>query len=448
MRVKNSILAAYVAPCLPICALGLPVIVYLPPYYAGTLGLPLATVGLVFLLVRLIDVPFDPIIGHLVDRTNGRFGRFRPWVAGGAALMVIGLYLVFMATPGISAGRALFGLVVMYIGLSAAYVAHTAWGAVLSEDYHERSRVFGWWQMVNVAGLFLILAVPPVAQMFAGAKDAAIGIQAMGWVIIACLPVAVGLAVAFVPDTIRPTQAAHHLSDIAAILRLPVLRRLLLAELLACLAPGLSGALLLFFFEAARGYSPALSSTLLLFYFAAGLVAGPGWVWLSRRISKHRALFWSLVIYAVLQTATMLIPRDHFALAAMGMAIAGLPAVAPAFLLRAMLADVSEAETLDSGLDRTGLFFASLTVVQKLGYAIPVGLSYPILGLIGFVPALGENNSAAAIAGLEALFVLPPAILALLAAAVVWAWPIDAAAQARNAEALKARMLKVGAVKA
>ena len=44
MRVKLKHLLAWCGPCLPVAALGLPLVVYLPPHYAGTLGLPLATV--------------------------------------------------------------------------------------------------------------------------------------------------------------------------------------------------------------------------------------------------------------------------------------------------------------------------------------------------------------------------------------------------------------------
>lgn len=436
MTVKRGTLAAFVAPCLPIAAVGLPIVVYLPPYYAGTLGLDIGIVGLLFFLVRVIDVPMDPIIGHLVDRSRGRFGRFRPWLAGGALVMMAGLYMVFMATPGIDATRALAGLVLMYIGYSAAVVSHTAWGAVLSDSYHERSRIFGWWQMTNLAGLFLILAVPPVAQAILGSKDASVGIHAMGWVIIGLLPLAVLWTVMAVPERARIGTAHHRLGDIIGVIKLPLLRRLLLVDLLASLAPGLSGALLLFFLEAARGYSPAQASTLLLFYFAAGLIAAPVWVRIARRISKHRAVFWSLIAYAALQIGTMLIPRDNLPLAAIIIGLVGLPAVASAFLLRAMLADLSEADTVRTGQERTALFYAALTATQKLGYALPVGLSYMFLGLIGFVPQLGEANSTATVDGLVALFVLPPAALALAGALVVRGWPIDAASQARNAEAL------------
>lgn len=436
MKIKRGTLAAFAAPCLPIAANGLPIVVYLPPYYASTLGLDLAVVGFIFFIVRFVDVPLDPIIGHLVDRTNTRFGRFRPWMAGGALVMMIGLYMVFMATPGVSPFRAFAGLLVMYLGYSALLVAHTSWGAVMSDDYHERSRIFGWWQASNLLGLFLILGVPPLAQSLAGSDKRSIGIHAMGWTIIAVLPLAVAWCLLRVKERARLGGEHHQLSDILAIFKIPLLRRVLLADLFASLAPGLTGALFLFFFEAARGYSAATSSTLLLFYFAAGLLAAPLWVKIARRYSKHRALIWSLLAYCVFQTGIILIPANSFGIAAIGMVFAGIPAVAPAFLLRAMLADVSDAETLRSGHEKTGLFYAALTAIQKLGYAIPVGLSYAILGLVGFVPKLGAGNTPGAIDGLLLLFVVPPILMALIAVWIVHGWPIDAETQARNAKAL------------
>ena len=439
MQINRRTLAAFAAPCLPIAANGLPVVVYLPPFYASTLGLDLAVVGFLFFIIRFVDVPLDPSVGHIVDRTDTRFGRFRPWMAGGALVMMLGLYLAFMAAPGLSPLRAFAGLMVMYLGYSALLVAHTAWGAVLSGEYHERSRIFGWWQAANVLGLFLILAVPPLAQKLAGSDDRTIGIHAMGWTIIAALPLAVGWCLWRVPERPRIGGEHHRFADIIAVFKLPLLRRLLFADLLASLAPGMTGALFLFFFEAGRGYSAATASALLLFYFAAGLLAAPVWVRVSRRFSKHRALVGALIAYSLMQMCVFVIPSNNFAVAAVVMALAGIPAVAPAFLMRAMLADVSDAETLRSGQEKTGLFYAVLAAVQKLGYAIPVGLSYVILQSIGFVPKLGGGNTPDAISGLTLMFIVPPMLLALAAAAIVWRWPIDADTQARNAQALTVR---------
>lgn len=426
MTIERSSLLAYVAPRLPIAAVGLPIVVYLPPYYAATLGLDLAAVGVVFAAVRFIDVPLDPLLGHLVDRTDSRFGRFRPWLVVGAAIMMIGLYLVFMAEPGLSPVRALAGLIVLYAGYSACEVAHLGWGSVLSDDYDQRSRLFGWWQAANLLGLFLILAVPPLALYLAQSSDPALGVHVMGWTIIFALPVTVAWMLAALPERPRRGTSHHRLGDIVTVMKVRLLRRLLLTDLVVSLAPGLAGALLLFFLTAARGYPPQQASSLLLFYFLAGMLAAPVWAAIARRFGKHRTVIGSLLLYAVCHAGTMLLPGGNFLLASLALGLAGIPAVAPAFLLRAMLADVSDAETLASGQERTGLFAAALVVAQKLGYAIPVGLSFAILQSIGFDARLGITNTPAAIAGLSALFVGPPVLFALAGALLLRGWPIDA----------------------
>ncbi len=428
-------LAAFVAPCLPVAAIGLPVVVHLPPYYASVLGLEIGTVGLIFLLVRLIDVPIDPLLGLAMDRTRLGARRFRPWLIGGTLLLLAGVLAVFFASPGVSAFMAFAGLMLMYLGFSVVMVAHSAWGAVLSDEYHERSRIFGWWQTANMAGMLGILAVPPLAAWGFGI-EASGGVQAMGGVIAVLLLPAMVWALRVVPEPAARTAGAHGVSDLLAVLRLPLLRRLLLIDLLANLGPGIAGALLLFFFVAARGYSTVQASALLLFYFLAGMVAAPFWVRMARRTTKHGTIMVALIVYAGCQAGTLLIPSGNFAVAALAMMLAGTPYVAPVFLLRAMLADVSDAETLRTGHEQTGLFYSALVAVQKLGYMLPVGLAYPLLGLIGFDPAAGAGNAPSAVTALEWLFVVPPVLFGLAAAWLLRGWPIDAAHQAATTAAL------------
>lgn len=436
MPLRRATLFAFAAPCLPMAAVGLPVVVYLPPYYASELGLGLEAVGLIFLVVRLIDIPLDPVLGHLIDRTGGRLGRFRPWLAAGALLLTIGAWLSFMAEPGISAGLALAGLLILYMGYSAVMVAQTAWGATLSDDYHERSRVFGWWMAANQIGMLVVLMLPPLLPRLIPGAGVATGIHGMGWLVIASAPLAALWCLAVVRE--RPRGGTHaKLSDFAAVVANPLMRRLLLVDLLANLAPGVTGALFLFFFEAVKGYPPASASALLLVYFLAGLAGVPLWMRLARATSKHIAIVVALLFYCVTQGSTFLLPPDNWPVAALVMVLAGLPYGASALLLRAMLADLAEAETLRSGSDKTGLFYAAGVAVQKLGYAIPVGILYPVLGFLGFEAAQSASNPGSALDGLTFLFTAVPVALALAAAAVVRGWPIDAAMQARTAAALR-----------
>ena len=437
MRLSRATLAAFSAPCLPLAAVGLPVVVYLPPYYTRELGLSLAAVGTIFLVVRLIDIPLDPLIGHLVDRTRGRWGRFRPWLAGGAAVLMAGAFATFMAAPGITPAGALAGLVLMYVGYSAMLVAHSAWGATLTDDYHDRTRVFGWWVGMNLAGMLLVLALPPLVAKLAPGGGAAAGIHAMGWLVVAGAPLTASIAARRVSE--RAVQSGHapHLRDLLTVFATPLIRRLLLIDLLGNLAPGITGALFLFYFEAVKGFTTAQASSLLLVYFAAGLAGVPFWTRLARRTSKHRAAVIAFVSYAAMQLGIFLLPPGNWWFAAGAMALAGAPHVAPAYLLRAMLADVGDAETLRTGQEKTGLFYAAAVAVQKLGYAVPVGLTYPLLSAIGFDAQRGGSNNGAALLGITLLFIVPPTIVALIAAWVTSAWPIGAAQQATTAAALR-----------
>jgi glycoside/pentoside/hexuronide:cation symporter, GPH family len=439
MSIKPTTLAAFAAPCLPISAAGLPFVVYLPPYYAGPLGLSLAVVGVLFVVVRFIDLPLDPLIGHFIDRTDTRFGRYRPWALAGAVLMFFGAWLAFLAPPGIGPVRALAGLLALYIGYSTLTLAQTAWGATLSDNYHERSRVFGWWQIALILGLLLMLLVPPTVARFEADPDHAIGIHAMGYLVMLLLPVTVALLLRFVPERAALGEHAHSLRDMVAVFRIPLLWRLMLVDLLASMAAGMAGALLLFFLQCTRGFSTADASLLLLLYFVAGLVVAPFWVRLARRTSKHNALKWSLMIYTVLQLSLLALPREGFAVTALFMMIAGAPYAAPALLLRSMLGDLSDAETLRTGQERTGLFFATLTAVSKIAYAVPVGLTYPVLQAFGFVASKSTGNTPEALAALAFMFAVPPALFLAVGAIVAARWPIGSKEQAQVAAALAFR---------
>ncbi|WP_448586201.1 MFS transporter [Thermaurantiacus sp.] len=437
MRVPTAKLLAWCGPSLPSAALGLPLVVYLPPHYSGTLLLPIGVVGLLFAVVRLVDIPLDPLLGALIDQTRTGLGRFRPWLLGGAATLIAGVLLLFFAPVGVSASRAFLALLVTYLGYSALFLAQTSWGSQLSPDYAERARIFGFWTAANVVGTLLVLLVPPVVLNLRLVAGPGAPIHAMGWFILAITPATALLAAALVPEGGRPTMP-QGLSLAAARAALADRRMQLLLglDLLVATIPAITGALFLFFIRSARGYPPEEASILLLFYFVAGLLAAPLWIRLATRLGKHRAVALAGLALGAVQLGVLLMPKGNLVLAGLLMALAGLPFAAPGFLLRAMLADLNDARALDrqrSGKparDEAGLTYALLTATGKLGYAIPIGLLYPLLGLIGFDPAPEATNSDRAILGLTLVFIGPPFVLGLATWWLARRWPIDAAAHA------------------
>src|SRR5680860_96061 len=93
---------AYGLPGVPLAALGLPLYVYLPTFYAETLGLGAAAVGVSLFVARLLDVFTDPAVGWASDRFRLPFGNRKGLMVLGAPLLLIGIEQLFR--PGTSVG--------------------------------------------------------------------------------------------------------------------------------------------------------------------------------------------------------------------------------------------------------------------------------------------------------------------------------------------------------
>lgn len=438
-RPSNWTLAALSAPCLPLAGLGLPLVVFLPAYYSSSLGLDLAVVGAAFGAVRLADMAFDPFIGGVMDRTRSRFGRFRVWFAVSAPLLMLATWMLFMARPGVTAVYLWFWLVVMYAGVSISNLSQLSWAAVISPNYDQRSRIYAWWQAGNVVGMILVLTLPAVLPRF-GFTGANVGVQAMGWFVVILTPLTMALAVMKVPEplvTTPPKRAG--LREYVSLLRRPSVVMILIADLLVGTGPAITGALFFFFFERVKGFDFGAASALLLIYFIGGLVGAPLWTWLSYRLSKHKTLALSGVIYAAMTLCALIIPVGAFLPAAVLMFLIGVPYAAGAFLLRAMMADIADEERLESGVDRTGLLYALLAATVKIGSAGAVAVTFPLLKLMGFDPKGTGVDSG--LDGVAVLFAAVPAGLSLLASWMVMSFPLTAARHAEIRKALADRDL-------
>ncbi len=431
----SGTLAIFAGPCIPLSAVGLPLVVYLPEFYVSTLGLSLSVVGAAFLLVRLIDIAFDPFVGGMMDRTRTRLGRFRPWMLAGMPVVGVGAFALFMGKPGVTPLYLWAWLLVTYAGYSMCVLSHTAWGGVLSSDYQQRSRVYGWWQGGNVVGMILVLCLPPL--MVALTKgDHTAGIRAMGWFIVALLPVTVLLAVKVVGEPAAPVaRHAAGIKQYLALLTRPSVRRLLVADLLMGVAPGIAGALFLFFFERIKHFDKAQAGILLLVYFLAALAGAPIWPMLAKRVGKHGAMAIGGVFYAIVQFAAVLTPSGNSVAGAAILVLAGLPYTAAPMLVRSMMADIGDEERLASGVDRTGLLYAIVTGTLKLGYALAIGV-FPVLAWLGFDPKAPTPSGETA---LTVLYAVVPAAMGLLVAAIMLRYPLNATRVAEIQRQLAAR---------
>ena len=158
--VPTRVLLAYGLPGLPLAVVGLPLFIYLPTFYAETIGIDLATIGLILLLVRLCDVMTDPLVGVLSDRTRGRFGRRRPWILASLPVLCLSIYFLFVPPESAGVTHLLIWSLLLYLGWTMIQLPYAAWGAELSSDYHDRSRVTGVREVFVIIGTLIAASVP------------------------------------------------------------------------------------------------------------------------------------------------------------------------------------------------------------------------------------------------------------------------------------------------
>lgn len=86
-RVPTAKRIVYAVPAFALAVVAIPVYVYLPKFYTDAVGVPISALGCLLLFARVFDAVIDPGMGLLSDVTRTRFGRRRPYIAGGAVLL-------------------------------------------------------------------------------------------------------------------------------------------------------------------------------------------------------------------------------------------------------------------------------------------------------------------------------------------------------------------------
>ncbi|MFY9974253.1 MAG: MFS transporter, partial [Chromatiaceae bacterium] len=358
-RLPGPTLVLYALPSLVTSVAALPMALFVPSYYADELGLPLAAVGAAIAASRLLDVVTDPLIGGFSDRIATRWGRRKPWMLLGTPLFLVSVWHVFVPGEGVGVGHLLAWSALLYLGFTMIDLPHKAWGAELSTDYDERSRVTSVREALSTAGqvgLLAFLVVLGVRGLDTGAEQ----LQGMAWLIVLGLPMLVAAAVLLVPEG-RPERLARarpaFLPGLRLVMANPAFGRMIGCVVLFVSGIAIQGTLHRLVLADVMG-DASLFAWMLFLENLATLATVPLWLWLSKRIGKHRALMAAALWLAVLSLPLALLREGDTSLLITLVALRGSSFASILFLANSIAADVIDVDTLAPGEQRSGLYFA------------------------------------------------------------------------------------------
>ena len=437
---------------------------YLMIFYTDVFGLPAAVVGTLFLVTRVWDSAFDPIVGVVADRTHSRWGKFRPYLLFLAIpFSVIGV-LTFVTPSFGDNGKLVYAYVtysLMMMVYSAINVPYASLLGVMSDNPKERNTLSTYRMAFAYIGSFIaLLLFMPMVNFWSG-HSKEIAAQQQGWTL-AVAVIAVMCALLFIGCFALTRERVKALHEKQAPLKedLKDLWKnrpwwiLLGAGVAALVFNSIRDGATVYYFKyfiveedfqtiSFFGVSFVLSGL----YLSVGQIANIAGVILaapvSNRIGKKQTYMGSMAIATVLSILFFWFDKDNLALIFTFQILISICAGSIFPLLWSMYADCTDYSELKTGNRATGLIFSSSSMSQKFGWAIGSALTGWLLSYFGFVA--NEVQQAEAIQGIKMFMSFLPAAGTLLSIVFISMYPlsekkmleISAALKSRRAETVK-----------
>jgi glycoside/pentoside/hexuronide:cation symporter, GPH family len=397
----------------------LPIYVNVPKFYADVVGLNLAAIGVLLLAARAFDAIQDPLLGFWSDRTRDtRFGRYI-WLWIGApllALSMVGLFRPPELSPAAMGWWLVVMLLVVYTAYSMVQISYQAYGAEISDDPTQRTRVTSFREGFGLIGVILAASLPQVLSDSMGARQ---GYAAFAYMFVPTALLLILGTILLSPRAQVRTQAVEEnaVKNMTLPLKNAHFRRLLIVFMFNGIAASIPATLVLFFIEDVIK-APKMAPALLVAYFVAAAASLPLWVWLSAKMGKGRAWFVGMILSIIAFVWAFNLGAGDVTAFMVICVLSGIGFGADMALPPSILADVID-EDEKRGLGRNeGAYFGLWNFVTKMNLAIAGFAALTALGMLGYVSK--GDNTAQALTALAATYALLPCALKLCAGAAIW----------------------------
>lgn len=418
-----------------------------PLFFTNIFGLTVADTATLMLLARMFDVVTDPLMGSLADRTQSRWGTYRPWLIFGAVPLGL-VFALLLYTPEIGpVGKRIYAYT-LYLLMMAVYTAvNVPYGSllgVMTDDDNEKNQ-FSSYRMVGAyaMGFITLLSFPYLQKMVGGSEAhqyAVLGAALGG--LAALMTLACGL---MTKERLKPVRAEKFsLRPFADLVKNKPWIYLTLIGICSNFFNGFRYAVAGYMLTYCLGGEVTVSGLIINYtvFMTFGEVTCMIFGGLSPKFtqivgSKKKAFIWSAVICVATSVLFFFIPMEPAYIWLM-VAMVILTSVGIGFyspLLWSMYADVADYATEKNGTSSTGLIFSSGTMSQKFGSAISGALVALMLGAVGFISGTNADGQTVVTIAAEnmdsvknmiwMLFSIFPAIIAGLMILLVVKYPIN-----------------------
>ena len=430
---------------------------YLPFFYSNVFGLSLADAGLLMLITRVWDAVSDPMMGVIADRTQTRWGKYRPFLLWIAAPFAIAGVLLF-TTPSFGPTGKLIWAYVTYILMMTVYTSiNVPYGAMLGvmTDDSDTKTVFSSYRMFFAyGGSFIALgAWEPLCNLFQSWGCNHQQSWQYSMVIIASLCL-LGFLLCFslTREHVQSAPAKSVGKDVRSLLGNSPWWILNGIALLSNFFNTVRGATAAYYFKDYVNPGAALDFGFFTLVLYAGLFLMVGEVCnmigvalavpLSLRLGKKSTYLLSLVGLILFSIVFFFLPNSlggWWLMLLLQMIISILTGVISP-LVWSMYADVADYAEHKDGTASTGLIFSSGSMAQKFGGAFAGWAVMALLALFGYNTAEGAVQTTEALQGLRYLMSFIPAAIAAVSILAVVAYPLGKKRMAAiNAELIERR---------
>ena len=416
---------------------------YLMIFYTDVFGLPAAVVGTMFLITRIWDSAFDPIVGVVADRTHSRWGKFRPYLLWLAVPFGIIGVLTFVTPDWSPIGKLVYAYVtysLMMMIYSAINVPYASLLGVMSPNPKERNTLSTYRMTFAYIGSFIaLLLFMPLVNFFSGnSKD--LGDQQTGWtmavgvIAILCIILFFG-CFAWTKERVKPIKEAQNplKEDLKDLFKNKPWWILLGAGVAALVFNSIRDGATVYYFKyfvveedyatvSFFGMSFVLSGLYLALGQAANIIGVIAAAPVSNRIGKRNTYMWAMIIATVLSVIFYWFDKEDLIWMFVFQALISICAGSIFPLLWSMYADCADYSELKTGNRATGLIFSSSSMSQKFGWAIGTAITGWLLGFFGFQANAVQSEEA--ISGIKMFLSFLPAVGTILSVVFISMYPL------------------------